>query len=257
MTPLSQDSQENGRDRNKAGASKAARTSRNQIAVARGAGMVVVRVIGMGNMATAPALNEFLEREREDGFRRFLFDMAQCRGLDSTFMGCMVGLCTALQRDAPPGPGLPDDAVTAGPDKSADKPKGPPPPDGYETDHKLEPLSREEALTILEKSFGLASDSSQSNPSITDAGFVIAVNVSPECHEVMGILGVDKFVRIQGAVDLSKLETAALPEKATSTDDRRRLILRAHENLVEIDKRNEAQFGAFLKSLSDELSKKD
>ena len=256
MTPLSQDSQNNGRDRSKAGAGKTARTSRNQIAVARGAGMVVIRVIGTGNMATAPALNDFLEEERAAGFRRYLFDMVQCRGLDSTFLGCMVGLCTALQREGPPpGPGLPDEEVASAPPKSEKKPEGPPPPDGYEAEAKLEPLSREEALTILERSFGLASDSSHTNPSITDRGFVIAVNVSPECREVMGILGVDKFVKIQGNVDLSKLEVAELSEKSMSVDDRRRLILRAHENLVEIDKRNEAQFGAFLKSLSDELSK--
>jgi two-component sensor histidine kinase len=40
-----------------------------------------------------------------------------------------------------------------------------------------------------------------------------------------------------------------------ASDKRRALVLKAHENLVEIDKRNEVQFGAFLKSLSAELSR--
>ncbi|MCW8131488.1 MAG: STAS domain-containing protein [Planctomycetota bacterium] len=220
--------------------------------------MVVIRVVGMGNMATAPALDDFLDGERQDGFRRFLFDMSQCRGLDSTFMGCMIGLYTALMKDSsdhpPAGPGLPDAAVTTAHPKPKGRAEGPPPPDGYESDTKLEPLSREEALSILERSFGMASGGSPGGPGKDDM-FVIAVNVSAECREVMGILGVDKFVRLGGEVDLSGLETAVLPDKQMAPDERRRLILRAHENLVEIDKRNEAQFGAFLKSLSDELSK--
>ena len=109
-------------------------------------------------------------------------------------------------------------------------------------------------IADVQKSVGLADESSTRNPAIFD-GFVIAVNVSPECREVMNILGVDKFVQIRGELDLKSLETVVLPEKATTADERRLLILKAHENLIEIDKRNEAQFGAFLKSLSDELSK--
>lgn len=250
MTQQPHNAQPNGRGKPAAG--KPARSARNQIAVAHGADMVVVRVLGMGNMATAPALNDFLEQERAAGYRRYLFDMGQCRGLDSTFMGCMVGLCTALQRDdsAPAqGPGLPDAAPSVAP-RAKPRGEGPPPPEGHDS-NQLEPLSREEALTILEKSFGLGGDST---PAAAD-GFVIAVNVSAECREVMNILGVDKFVKLQGQVDLSALEMMLLPEKSMAADDRRRLILKAHENLVEIDKRNEAQFGAFLKSLSDELSK--
>jgi len=46
-----------------------------------------------------------------------------------------------------------------------------------------------------------------------------------------------------------------LPNVEMGPAERREMILKAHENLVEIDKRNESQFGAFLKSLSDELSK--
>ena len=48
-----------------------------------------------------------------------------------------------------------------------------------------------------------------------------------------------------------------LPEKTMSPEERRLLILKAHEHLVEIDKRNEAQFGSFLQTLSAELAKKN
>ena len=36
-------------------------TVKNGLAVARGAGLVIVRVIGMGNMVTAPTLYEFFD----------------------------------------------------------------------------------------------------------------------------------------------------------------------------------------------------
>ena len=234
---------------------KAAKAPRNQIAATRGAGMVVIKVLGAGNMVTAPTLTEFLDQQRASGFRRFIFDMQECRGLDSTFMGCMVGLCTALQRENPPlpaiGPGLPDDVLTAL--CGSGQAKGSPPPDEFEALEAV-PMSKEEALTALKKSLNKSEESS-GQPNHFD-GFVIAVNVSVECSEVLNILGVDKFVRMRGRLDLASLETAVLPEKATTPEQRRMLILRAHENLIEIDKRNEAQFGAFLKSLSEELSKK-
>jgi hypothetical protein len=85
---------------------------------------------------------------------------------------------------------------------------------------------------------------------------VSAVNVASEIRALMGMLGVDAFVKIRGGCDLKQLETTILPEKPLAPDERRRLILRAHETLVDIDRRNEAQFGAFLKTLSAELGGK-
>ena len=52
-----------------------------------------------------------------------------------------------------------------------------------------------------------------------------------------------------------KLEMTILPEKAISPLERHQLIYKAHEQLVEIDKRNAVQFGDLLKSLSEELGK--
>jgi len=70
---------DNGTDRSKGRSSIARAIPRNQIAVARGGGMVIVRVIGAGNMLTVPALNEFAERQLRDGYRRFVFDLQACQ----------------------------------------------------------------------------------------------------------------------------------------------------------------------------------
>ena len=200
------------------------RAPQNQLAVARGQGVVIVRVIGSGNMISAPTLNDFAEASIGAGYKRFVFDLSQCRGLDSTFMGCMVGICTAIRKDS-----------------SSDEP-------GLL-------LSPEDAVALLKKSFNTGELAADSPEPLVGEGFVAAVNVSQENVELLGILGVDKFVRVLGGVDLSPIEATLLPETLSSSDKRRALILKAHENLVEIDKRNEAQFGAFLKTLSAELAK--
>ena len=217
--------------------------AKNGLAVARGAGLVIVRVFGMGNMITAPTLDEFFEQERKSGFKRFIFDMTHCRGMDSTFMGCMVGMVNALNKDTSPepGPGLPDNQQTTTVATKAEIPVEP-------ADEDIE-LSPAEALAMLQKHLTHNAEVLPQGPC------VIAVNVTVEVKELMNILGVDKFVRVGGSVELSELETAVLPGKEMPSDKRRALVLKAHENLVEIDKRNEAQFGAFLKSLSTELSR--
>ncbi len=213
---------------------------KNNILVARGTDLVVVRVVGSGNMVTAPVLHDFAEQELTAGFRRFVFDLGLCRGLDSTFMGCMVGLSNKVNGDDE------REAESASP--------------GAEPQE----LTPEEALKELQDFFhhhtgkkaGMeeGSEGEGDNEGPSDS-YVIAVNVSAECRELMNILGVDNFVRIKGDVDLNQLEMATLAEKAIPVEERRKLILRAHENLVEIDQRNEAKFGAFLRTLSEELAK--
>ncbi len=218
-------------------------SGKNGLAVARGAGLVIVRVLGMGNMVTAPTLDEFFEHERKSGYRRFIFDMTHCRGMDSTFMGCMVGMVNALAREALPdhGPGVSDNMQTTDPAPKAEIPVEP-------DDLDAQPLSPEEALAMLQKHL-------TNQTKINHGPCVIAVNVSEEVRELMNILGVDKFVRVGGFVELAQLHTAVLPGKEMDRDKRKALVLKAHENLVEIDKRNEVQFGAFLKSLSTELAR--
>jgi len=214
--------------------------SANYVAVARGQDLVVIRVIGRGNMLNAPALQEFADEQRKAGYIHFLFDFERCVGLDSTFMGVMVGMFSASDS----GHSL---SVVVPALVDADAPRGMQP--GSDT-AELEPMSPEEALAALAQEGLGATAKVESRPST-----VSAVNVSHEVKGLLGMLGVDKFVKIRGMCDLSKLETTILPEKAISPNERRQLIYKAHELLVEIDKRNEAQFGPLLQSLSVELGK--
>jgi hypothetical protein len=216
-------------------------------------------VIGKGNMLTAPALSEFAEEQRRAGFTRFLFDMERCDGLDSTFMGVMVGMHAALASDSgrmakvvvpeDMKHRLPQDEPAARQAVAGDQPE-------------MTALNPQEALKELEERFHGKPDVDappQSPTTETDetatSGVVSAVNVSAAVRDLMAMLGVDKFVKTRGSCDLKQLETTILPEKNLPANERRKLILKAHETLVDIDKRNEAQFGAFLKALSSELSK--
>ncbi len=209
------------------------------MAVARGRDLVVIRVVGRGNMLNAPALQEFSDEQRKAGFIHFLFDFERCAGLDSTFMGVMVGMCSVTDSNHSMAV-----AVPALVEMDAARVKAPEPAE-------LEPMSPQEALAALaQEGLGAAPSRKESR-----ASTVSAVNVSTEIRGLLGMLGVDKFVTMRGTCDLSKLETTILPEKAISPLERQQLILKAHEQLVEIDKRNEAQFGDLLKTLSAELGK--
>ncbi len=201
----------------------------NYVAVARGRDLVVIRVVGRGNMLNAPALQEFSDEQRKAGFVHFLFDFERCIGLDSTFMGVMVGMYSAPEPKSAGG-GIP--ALI-----------------GSETPDELEPMSPTEALAALAQQ-GIGAPKQESPSTVS------AVNVPNEVRSLLSMLGVDKFVKLRGSCDLSKLETTILPEKAISPLERQHLILKAHEQLVEIDKRNEAQFGEMLKMLSAELGRK-
>lgn len=185
------------------------------IAVARGSDLVIIRVVGRGNMVTAPGLADFVEEQRRAKFTRFVFDMERCRGLDSTFIGVMVGMYTSLM----PQSGLYQSVIH----------------DSY-----------------LDANVPVQS---QAQPApIPFEGSISAVNVSPELYNLLEMLGADRFVKMGGTCDLKQLEMTILPEKVLPADERQRMIKRAHENLVEIDKRNEAKFGEFLKMLSKELA---
>lgn len=72
------------------------RPVKDRLLVARHGSMVVIRVEGLGHMALAPGLNEFVNQCFDGGCRQVLIDMADCTGIDSTFMGTMVGLAAEL-----------------------------------------------------------------------------------------------------------------------------------------------------------------
>jgi anti-anti-sigma regulatory factor len=248
-----------GEGRNTSNPRNAAAGGRNYVAVARGSDLVVIRVVGKGNMLNAPALADFAEEQRRAGFTRFLFDMERCEGLDSTFMGVMVGMHAALASDSGRMPKV----------VVSDDPKPKPPQDepaarkAVTGGQEMTPLSPQEALKELEERFHGKPDAepeAPAQPTVESeetalSGVISAVNVPKPVRDLMSMLGVDKFVKPRGTCDLAQLETTILPEKNLPPNERRKLILKAHETLVDIDKRNEAQFGAFLKALSSELGK--
>ena len=68
--------------------------------VARVEDAVYVRVTGLGNFNSAGPLREYCEQAFNDGRRCVIVDLARCTGLDSTFMGTLMGF-TAWGTAAP------------------------------------------------------------------------------------------------------------------------------------------------------------
>ncbi len=67
------------------------------IAVAREGQAVLLRVRGLGNMNISHVLNDFIETCLARHYRNYAIDLAGCRGMDSTFMGTLVGLETSVR----------------------------------------------------------------------------------------------------------------------------------------------------------------
>ena len=52
---------------------------------------VYVRVVGLGNFNNAGPLREYCEKAFAGGLHNVIIDLARCTGLDSTFMGTLMG----------------------------------------------------------------------------------------------------------------------------------------------------------------------
>lgn len=74
--------------------------SQDTISVARAGRVIYARVEGLGSFSNALMFEEFCEAELAQGVNAFLVDLAECEGMDSTFMGVLAGLSTHF----PPGP---------------------------------------------------------------------------------------------------------------------------------------------------------
>jgi anti-anti-sigma regulatory factor len=59
--------------------------------VARTKEAVYVRVTGLGNFNNAGPMREYCEKAIEEGLRSVIVDLGPCTGLDSTFMGTLMG----------------------------------------------------------------------------------------------------------------------------------------------------------------------
>jgi len=154
--------------------------------VARTEDTVILRPVGLGNMKVAMGLMDFSNEMIRTGFASFVFDLSCCKGLDSTFMGAMVGLAAASEEHG---------------------------------------------------------------------GTTSVVNASTSNVELLQIVGADKFLRLRGEYRMENIETESLDVSSPSPERRLELVKKAHENLVDIDRRNAERFGAFLRQLSRELAK--
>jgi anti-anti-sigma regulatory factor len=85
---------------------------------------------------------------------------------------------------------------------------------------------------------------------------LMIINAQAHCEGLLEGLGLDNVLRIKrGMTKVPDVEMEPLPEYAVSTMERMTLIRKAHENLVDIDGRNEDQFGPFLRQLIKEMDK--
>src|SRR5437763_1336329 len=125
--------------------------ARDYVAVARGSDLVVIRVVGKGNMLNAPGLADFAEEQRLAGFRRFVFDFERCHGLDSTFMGVMVGIHAALASESGGHPKVESSSDSQRRRPALDEPAALKAAAG---DDELVPMSPQDALKGLEEKFG-------------------------------------------------------------------------------------------------------
>ena len=88
-----------------------------------------------------------------------------------------------------------------------------------------------------------------------ERGKLTVLNPSEVCVGLLQMVGADKFVEIAGVALEPDLEMERLPRTRGSVEARVELIRRAHERLVEIDRRNQERFGPFLKALVTELER--
>ena len=87
-----------------------------------------------------------------------------------------------------------------------------------------------------------------------EAKLVVLVNTLEDHSRILGEVGIDKFVQLcDSPVELPEIELQRLESRAVSQNERQRVVLSAHENLVQLDSRNKEEFGQFVDLLRDEL----
>ncbi|MEP4930546.1 STAS domain-containing protein [Haloferula sp.] len=58
-----------------------------------------IRCEGKGSFLQSPALKECAEKRRSKGENRFVIDLEECTGMDSTFMGLLAGLASRVSKE--------------------------------------------------------------------------------------------------------------------------------------------------------------
>ena len=83
---------------------------------------------------------------------------------------------------------------------------------------------------------------------------MVLVNTLEEHSRILSEVGIDRMVHLcDSPVELPSIELQRLESRAVSHDERQRVVLNAHENLVQLDSRNEEEFGQFVNLLRREL----
>lgn len=70
----------------------------NYVEIARIGDAAVFRVVGLGNMIASPAIWGLADHLIGEGVCKLAFELSKCTGLDSTFMGMLVGLTHQIRR---------------------------------------------------------------------------------------------------------------------------------------------------------------
>jgi len=68
--------------------------SDNAIDIARHGDTVYAAIVGLGNFNNAGPFREFVDCMIHEGVRHIVLDLMQCTGLDSTFLGTLMGFIT-------------------------------------------------------------------------------------------------------------------------------------------------------------------
>jgi anti-anti-sigma factor len=159
--------------------------SKSFIRVARSRDAVYVGVVGHGNMNNSHTFRAFADRMAGAGYRSFIIDLCECRGMDSTFLGILLSITQ--------------------------------------------------------------------NPSTGESVSVIVVNPGPHNLKILESVGLTQVIKVKpDYTTVPHLEFEVL-EECHDPDLRLRTIREAHENLLRLDRRNEEQFGPFLRALTEEL----
>ena len=158
---------------------------KNFIRVACAKDAIFVGVVGLGNMGNSSTFRAFAERMAGGGYRNFVIDLKECRGMDSTFLGILFAITQAAGED--------------------------------------ETVS------------------------------VVVVNPDDHNYKILNSVGLTHVIMVKrGPTEVPKLEYEILEECPDPTL-RLQTIREAHENLLRLDRRNEEQFGPFLRALAEEL----
>ena len=64
-----------------------------------------IRVVGLGSLSNGTPLRTYIQDAKQRRFTEFIFDMAECQGMDSSFMGLIAGLALDMD-ELPSGMGI-------------------------------------------------------------------------------------------------------------------------------------------------------